>query len=158
VAKHGIDMVGPVRLDPRASEHPGFAKEDFDINWEARTATCPQGVTSPPWKPTAADGKPGMSVLFRRSDFRTMAITPVGLVGAVAGLLAVPLGVAVHQRVLPVMADSIGTRLPAAASDVYWPAEVGLLAAAGLVIAVFGAIVPARLVASAHVSRALRAE
>jgi hypothetical protein len=41
---------------------------------------------------------------------------------------------------------------------VYWPAEVGLLAAAGLVIAVFGAIVPARLVASAHVSRALRAE
>ena len=67
---HGIGMVGPVREDPRAKEHPGFTKDDFTIDWKARTVTCPQGVVSPPWKPTVADRHPAISVLFRRSDCR----------------------------------------------------------------------------------------
>ncbi len=33
-AVHGIGMVGPVREDPRAKEHPGFTKDDFTIDWE----------------------------------------------------------------------------------------------------------------------------
>jgi transposase len=70
---YGIAIVGPVRLDPRATERPGFSREDFHINWEDRTLTCPQGTTSPPWKPTTADGKPRLSVLFRRSDCRSCA-------------------------------------------------------------------------------------
>lgn len=50
-ATHGIDLTGPVRVDPHAAERPGFAKEDFTLDWDNRTATCPRGITSSPWKP-----------------------------------------------------------------------------------------------------------
>ncbi|WP_203217854.1 IS1182 family transposase [Nocardia terpenica] len=72
--EHAVTIIGPVREDPRAGEHPGFAKEDFLIDWQARTVTCPQGVTSPPWKPTVTDQRPGFSVLFRRADCRECAV------------------------------------------------------------------------------------
>lgn len=68
---HSVTIVGPVRQDPRAVERPGFAKEDFHVNWQARTVTCPQGMVSPEWKPTIADRKPRLSVLFRRADCRS---------------------------------------------------------------------------------------
>lgn len=71
---HSVTIVGPVREDPRADEHPGFSKDAFTIHWQSRTVTCPQGVTSPPWKPTVADQSPGLSVLFRRSDCRDCAV------------------------------------------------------------------------------------
>ncbi|WP_267145298.1 IS1182 family transposase [Plantactinospora alkalitolerans] len=67
---YAITVVGPVRQDPRADERPGFAKEDFHVDWQAETMTCPQGTVSPRWKPTVADGKPRLSVLFRRADCR----------------------------------------------------------------------------------------
>ncbi|MCC3317831.1 MULTISPECIES: IS1182 family transposase [Nocardia] len=72
--EHAVTMIGPVREDPRAKEHPGFTKEDFIIDWAARTATCPQGITSPPWKPTVADQRPGISVLYRRGDCRDCTV------------------------------------------------------------------------------------
>ncbi|WP_428846960.1 transposase [Nocardia terpenica] len=71
-ARRHHHRAGPRR--PRAGEHPGFAKEDFLIDWQARTVTCPQGVTSPPWKPTVTDQRPGFSVLFRRADCRECAV------------------------------------------------------------------------------------
>ncbi|WP_441248156.1 hypothetical protein [Kitasatospora sp. McL0602] len=55
-AEHGIDLVGPVRLVPRTAL-PGFNKEDSHPNWDDKTLTCPNGATSPPWKPTLADGQ-----------------------------------------------------------------------------------------------------
>lgn len=73
-AQHGITVVGPVREDPRAKEHPGFTKDDFTVDWDTHTVTCPQGIVSPPWKPTVADQKPGISVLFRRADCRECAV------------------------------------------------------------------------------------
>lgn len=66
----GITLFGPVRDDPRAAERPGFAKEDFHIDWDHRTLTCPHGVTSPAWKPTLGDGHPRLSVLFPRKACR----------------------------------------------------------------------------------------
>ncbi len=66
----GIPVLGPVRADPQAAQRPGFTKEDFHINWEARTLTCPHGITSPPWKPTLVDGHPRLSVLFPRKACR----------------------------------------------------------------------------------------
>ncbi|WP_405104127.1 hypothetical protein [Micromonospora sp. NBC_01412] len=62
---HGITIIGPVRQGPRAVERPGFAKEDFHVDWRAETVTCPQGTVSPRWKPMVADGEPRLSVLFR---------------------------------------------------------------------------------------------
>ncbi|MBG0822845.1 IS1182 family transposase [Planomonospora sp. ID91781] len=67
----GISLLGPVRSDPRA--RPGFAKQDFHIDWRAHTLTCPRGVTSPPWKPTFDDGRPRFSVLFPRQACRACA-------------------------------------------------------------------------------------
>lgn len=68
--KWDIPLLGPVRADPQAAQRPGFTKEDFDIDWEARTLTCPHGITSPPWKPTLGDGHPRLSVLFSRKACR----------------------------------------------------------------------------------------
>ncbi|MFE2322093.1 hypothetical protein ACFXC8_55740, partial [Streptomyces sp. NPDC059441] len=44
----GIPLLGPVRDDPQAAQRPGFTKEDFHIDWDNRTLTCPNGITSPP--------------------------------------------------------------------------------------------------------------
>ncbi|WP_329565045.1 IS1182 family transposase [Streptomyces sp. NBC_01361] len=68
-----IPLFGPVRDDPQAGKRPGFAKQDFHIDWQARTLTCPNGVTSPPWKPTLGDGHPRLSVLFPRKACRECA-------------------------------------------------------------------------------------
>ncbi|MFI6318799.1 hypothetical protein ACIBG8_14825 [Nonomuraea sp. NPDC050556] len=46
----GITLLGPLRADPRG--RAGFTKADFHVNWDAHTVTCPNGITSPPWKPT----------------------------------------------------------------------------------------------------------
>jgi putative ABC transport system permease protein len=86
------------------------------------------------------------------------AVTTVAVTGLVAGLIAVPAGIALQRAVLPVMANGAQTAIPAAASDVYRPAELVLLALAGLVIAVAGALAPAGWAARTPTALALRAE
>lgn len=51
--KHGIDLVGPVHVDPSWQAHtPGaYDASRFQIDWEARSATCPQGRQSIGWYP-----------------------------------------------------------------------------------------------------------
>ncbi|MEU6511070.1 IS1182 family transposase [Streptomyces sp. NPDC046942] len=68
--KWDIPLLGPVRDDPQAAQRPGFTKGDFHIDWDTRTATCPNGITSPPWKSTLGDGHPRLSVLFPRKACR----------------------------------------------------------------------------------------
>lgn len=43
--EYGVDLVGPTRLDyhRQARERTGFALEHFQIDWERRQATCPEG-------------------------------------------------------------------------------------------------------------------
>ncbi|MEU9891475.1 transposase [Sphaerisporangium sp. NPDC051011] len=67
-ARWGIFLLGPVRSEPRP--RPGFTKEDFHIDWQARTLTCPRGITRPPWKPTFDGDRPRFSVLFPRKACR----------------------------------------------------------------------------------------
>ncbi|MFJ3794376.1 transposase [Kitasatospora sp. NPDC090091] len=74
--EYGIDLAGPVRLAPTARALPGFNKEDFQPNWEEKALTCPNGATSPPWKPTLADGRPRLSVLFPRATCRACEDRP----------------------------------------------------------------------------------
>jgi putative ABC transport system permease protein len=78
--------------------------------------------------------------------------------GLVAGLVAVPVGMAVHHYVLPVMAHAAATNVPASYVSVYSPPELVLLALAGLVIAVLGALLPASWAAGSRTATALRAE
>jgi putative ABC transport system permease protein len=87
-----------------------------------------------------------------------MVVCWVAGTGLVAGIVAVPAGVAVHRYVLPVMAHAAATNLPASYVNVYGPAELALLALAGLVIAVAGAMLPASWAAGTRTAAALRAE
>jgi putative ABC transport system permease protein len=87
-----------------------------------------------------------------------MVVCWVAGTGLAAGLVAVPAGMAVHQYVLPVMAHAAFTNLPASYIAIYSGPELALLALAGLVIAVAGALVPPGQAARAAAAAALRAE
>lgn len=88
----------------------------------------------------------------------TMVVTTVAATGLVAGLIAVPGGIALHHVIVPIMANRAQTALPPAAYNVYSPVELVLLALAGLVIAVAGALAPAGWAARSSTALALRAE
>jgi hypothetical protein len=87
-----------------------------------------------------------------------MVICWVAGTGLVAGVVAVPAGMAVHRYVLPVMAHAAATNVPASYLNVYGVAELALLALAGLVIAAAGAMLPASWAARSRTASALRAE
>jgi putative ABC transport system permease protein len=87
-----------------------------------------------------------------------MVICSVAGTGLAAGLIAIPAGIALHHYVLPVMGHAAQTSLPASVLHVYQPWEVVLLALAGLVIAVAGALAPAGWAARTRTATALRAE
>ena len=87
-----------------------------------------------------------------------MVVCSAAGVGLVAGLVAVPAGVALQRYVLPVMAHAAQTGVPASVLDVYGPGGLALLALSGLVIAAAGALAPAVWAARARTASALRAE
>jgi putative ABC transport system permease protein len=89
---------------------------------------------------------------------RAMVVSSMAGVGLLAAALAAPLGYALHHRILPVMADAAGTGIPASFVDVYRPLELTGLAAAGIVLAVLGALIPAGWAAGTRIATALRAE
>ncbi|MDX3689869.1 hypothetical protein PV726_05855 [Streptomyces europaeiscabiei] len=78
--------------------------------------------------------------------------------GLLAGLLAVPAGIALHRAVTPLMGDAIGMTLPATDIAVYDGPVFASLALGGLVIAVAGALLPAGWAARAGTAAALRTE
>ncbi|GAA0323036.1 FtsX-like permease family protein [Actinoallomurus spadix] len=88
----------------------------------------------------------------------TMVITSVAGVGLLAGALGVPVGVALHDHVLPVMGDAAGTRFPAADIAVYDLPVLIPLVLGGLVIAAVGAFPPAGWAAHTRTATALRTE
>ena len=87
-----------------------------------------------------------------------MVVCSVAGIGLVAGLIAIPAGIALHHYVLPVMGNAAQTAVPASVLNVYHPAEIVLLAVSGLVIAVAGALLPAGWAARTRTAFALRAE
>ncbi|MDL5202198.1 FtsX-like permease family protein [Streptomyces sp. ALI-76-A] len=87
-----------------------------------------------------------------------MVLTSVVVTGLVAGALAVPLGVALHGRVLPAMGDSVGLRLPGSVIAVYHGVHLLPLVLGGLLIAILGALLPAGWAARARTATALRTE
>lgn len=63
-AERGIELVGPALAD--TSRKPqGYKQRDFDIDFEACQATCPQGRTSQAWRPfQEAGGQTRIEVIF----------------------------------------------------------------------------------------------
>lgn len=88
----------------------------------------------------------------------TMVLTSVAGIGLVAGVVGVPVGIALHDYVLPVMGDAAGTRIPAQDLAVYHLAIVVPLLLGGLVIATAGALLPAGWAAGTRTATALRTE
>lgn len=88
----------------------------------------------------------------------TTVITSAGIVGLVGGLIGVPLGIAVHSYVMPIMGHVAGTTLPKADLDVYRMTSIALLVLGGVAIAIVGALLPAGWAAKIRTSTALRTE
>lgn len=65
-----VELVGPVRRDDhwQAKADKGYSKDDFDIDWEGKSVTCPQGHTTHDWVITQdAKGNPAIRIRFARS-------------------------------------------------------------------------------------------
>ena len=88
----------------------------------------------------------------------TMVICSVGITGLVAGIIAVPAGILLHHNVLPAMAHAANSGLPASVISIYSAPEMVILALAGLVIAIAGALLPASWAANSRTATALRTE
>jgi transposase len=66
----GIALIGPLLADTSAQARAGngYARADFTIDYDARTATCPQGKTSASWTPCAQHGKDAIVATFSAGD------------------------------------------------------------------------------------------
>ncbi len=87
-----------------------------------------------------------------------MTVTSMAVLGVIGSLLGVPLGMAGHHVVVPRMAGAVDLTLPAYMTDVWQAPALAGLALAGLVIAVLGALVPARRAGRLTVAEVLRSE
>lgn len=97
-------------------------------------------------------------ILARLKDGTHQVLISVAGIGSVAGVLGVPVGMLLHDYVVPVMGRAAGTTIPAADVMVYRPAILAPLLLGGLVIAVAGALLPAGWAAGSTAAAALRAE
>jgi putative ABC transport system permease protein len=87
-----------------------------------------------------------------------MVVCWVAGVGLMAGLIAVPAGIALQHFLVPVMGNAADTAIPPVVLNVYGWGGIAVLALAGAVIAVAGALAPATWVAAARTEAALRTE
>jgi transposase len=69
---YGITLVTPLLADtsPQARSGSGYDRSAFTIDYDARTATCPQGQASHRWTATAIRGKPAVIVQFHARTCR----------------------------------------------------------------------------------------
>jgi putative ABC transport system permease protein len=87
-----------------------------------------------------------------------MVLTSVTLTGLIAGLIGVPLGVAVEKATLNPMGNAIGRHLPPSVTHTYTAGLLIPLLAGGIVIALLGALLPAGWAARSRTATALRTE
>ncbi|MBF9070073.1 ABC transporter permease [Streptacidiphilus fuscans] len=87
-----------------------------------------------------------------------MVLTSVSISGLAAGLVGVPIGIALHDSVLPAMARAAGTDVPGVDLAVYHAPELIPLVLGGLVLATLGALAPATWAARSRTATALRTE
>ncbi|WP_194891712.1 ABC transporter permease [Catenulispora pinisilvae] len=87
-----------------------------------------------------------------------MVLTSVTLTGLIAGLIGVPIGVAVEKATQGPMSHAIGRHLPPSVTHAYTAGLLLPLLAAGVVIALLGALLPAGWAARSRTATALRTE
>lgn len=87
-----------------------------------------------------------------------MVVTSMAALGALGGLVGIPLGVLTHRVVIPVMARAAQVGFPDSMLAVYQPPLLLLLALAGIAIAALGALLPARSAARTTIAEVLHTE
>jgi putative ABC transport system permease protein len=87
-----------------------------------------------------------------------MIVCSVAAIGLTAGIAGVPAGVYLHHGIVPTMLHAANSGYPPSLISVYAPWQLILLALAGLVIAVGGALGPAGWAAGTRTAFALRTE
>lgn len=87
-----------------------------------------------------------------------MVVTSMTALGALGGLLGIPLGLIAHRVVVPAMANGAQIDLPDFMLDVYPAGLLALLVLAGILIAAAGAYVPARSAARTTIAEVLHNE
>ncbi|MFD8391390.1 ABC transporter permease [Streptomyces sp. NPDC059680] len=103
---------------------------------------------------------PGMlkSIGMTPRQVTVMTVTSMAVLGVIGSVLGVPLGIAAYEVVVPRMAAGIDITLPSYMTDVWHVPKPAEPAPAGLVIAVVGALVPARRAARLTVAEVLHNE
>lgn len=87
-----------------------------------------------------------------------LLVTSMGGLGVLGGLIGVPVGLLVHRLVVPAMANAAQSDTLDLFLDVYHAPALALAAFSGLVIAVLGAVVPARGAARLSIATVLHNE
>ena len=87
-----------------------------------------------------------------------LLVTSMGALGVIGGLIGVPVGIAVHQLVVPAMAHAGQADAVDILMNVYHAPALALLAFTGVAIAVLGALVPARGAARLSIATVLHNE
>jgi ABC-type antimicrobial peptide transport system permease subunit len=87
-----------------------------------------------------------------------MLVTSMAALGVIGGLLGIPFGMAAHRLVIPLAADAAKVTLPDYVMRVWDPATLALMVASGVLIAILGALLPARSAARLSIARVLHNE
>jgi putative ABC transport system permease protein len=87
-----------------------------------------------------------------------MVVTSMAALGVVGGVLGVPLGLAAHKLIMPITAHASQIDLPNSVIDVWNAPVLGLLALAGVAIAVLGTLIPAGAAARQTIAAVLHSE
>ncbi|MFG3712312.1 ABC transporter permease [Micromonospora sp. NPDC047730] len=88
----------------------------------------------------------------------TMVLTSMAVVGAAGGVLGIPLGIVAHRYIVPTAADAARIAIPHSVLEVWQAPTLALMALAGVVIALLGALVPARGAARLTIAEVLHTE
>jgi transposase len=70
-ADHGVELIGPLPPDSgwQARDDDGFDLTQFDIDWDRKQVTCPNGKTARNWRQgTSRHGLPIVQATFRTAD------------------------------------------------------------------------------------------
>ncbi|MGY4771072.1 FtsX-like permease family protein [Kribbella sp. CWNU-51] len=87
-----------------------------------------------------------------------MVVTSMAALGALGGLLGIPLGILAHRLVVPAMANGAQVAIPAFMLNVYPLYLLALLVLAGILISTAGAYIPARSAAHTTIAEVLHNE
>ncbi|GAA2713305.1 ABC transporter permease [Actinoplanes palleronii] len=87
-----------------------------------------------------------------------MMVTSVAALGVAGGLAGIPLGMVAHRFIVPLAARAAAIRLPGEVLRVWRPGLLALLVLSGVLIAVLGALLPARAAARVSIAQVLHNE